>query len=235
MLGYSMRRVLATIPLLLVALYLVHVGVSATTDPLAQFRLCLPRCQAGYDEGRRAYDLDVNVWIRPVSWFGDALAGDLGESTTESRPVSDVLWSRGWRTAQIAVPAFIVSAVIALFLSVYSALRQYSAGDYVLTGLSFVGTSFPSFVLALLLQVVFVVQLPQWTADWQWLPDALQGWKPFSMLGDPSGVTGWLARAVLPIGCRCPSCSSPPTAASVAHRCSRSSTLTTSARPGPRG
>jgi peptide/nickel transport system permease protein len=199
MLAYSVRRIVATIPLLLIALYLVHVGVSATTDPLAQFRLCLPRCQAGYDEVVQRYDLDVSIWLRPFSWFGDAATGDLGESTSESRAVSDVLWSRGWKTAQIAVPAFLLSAGVALLLSVYSAAHQYSAGDYLLTGASFLGIAFPSFVLALLLQVVFVVQLPRWTSDWGWLPDALQGWKPFSMLGDPDGVSGYLSRATLPI------------------------------------
>lgn len=199
MFAYSMRRTLSTIPLLLIALYVVHIGVSATTDPLAQLRLCLPRCQEGYDLVVEQYDLDTNIMVRPLSWAADAIQGDLGESVTESRPVTTVLWERGWKTAQIAVPAFVLAALLALLLSGYSAARQYSAGDYVFTGASFVGIAFPAFVLALVLQAVFVVQLPKWTADWTWLPDAFVGWKPFYMLGDRPGFTGYLSRALLPI------------------------------------
>jgi len=160
--AYVTRRLLATIPLLLLALYLVHVGVSLTTDPLAEFYLCLPRCQEGFDQIEEIYNLDVNVWIRPFYWFQDVLAGDLGDSATIGEPVSDVLRTRGWNTAMIAFPAFLVSAILALLLSVYSARHQYSFGDYFFTGLAFIGLAFPSFVLALIIQNIFGVQLENW-------------------------------------------------------------------------
>lgn len=162
MFAYITRRILATIPLLLVALYLVHVGVSSITDPRAPFYLCLPRCQAGFDAITAQYNLDQSVWIRPFSWFGQAIRGDLGESNVYGQPVTTVLWTRGLNTAMIAVPAFVVGTIIALLLSVYSARRQYSVGDYVFTGLAFLGIAFPSFVLALLLQNIFGVQFQEW-------------------------------------------------------------------------
>ena len=162
MFAYITRRLLATIPLLVIALYLVHVGVSLTTDPLADFYLCLPRCQEGFDIIEETYSLDVNVWLRPFTWFGDVLSGDLGFSSSIGEPVSEVLRSRGWNTAMIAIPAFIVSAIFALLLSVYSARHQYTFGDYFFTGLAFVGLAFPSFVLALLIQNIFGVQLENW-------------------------------------------------------------------------
>jgi peptide/nickel transport system permease protein len=146
----------------LLALYLVYVGVSLTTDPLADFYLCLPRCQDGFDQIEELYNLDVNVWIRPFYWFADVISGDLGDSSTIGEPVTDVLRSRGWNTAMIAFPAFLVSAILALLLSVYSARHQYSFGDYFFTGLAFIGLAFPSFVLALLIQNVFGVQLENW-------------------------------------------------------------------------
>ena len=65
MFAYVLRRVLATIPLLMLTLYLVHVGVSATTNPLADFYLCLPKCQQGYDRILEVYNLDVSIWLRP--------------------------------------------------------------------------------------------------------------------------------------------------------------------------
>jgi len=166
--AYSIRRILTTIPLLLVALYLVYIGVSVTTDPLAEFRLCLPRCQEGYDRIVELYNLDQSVFVRPFGWAADAITGDFGTSNVAGQPVSTVLWERGINSAMIAIPAFLLAAVLALLLSVYSARRQYSAGDYVLTGLSFFGIAFPAFVLGLVLQVIFAIKLPEWT-----------GWKLF--------------------------------------------------------
>jgi len=160
--AYITRRVLATIPLLILALYLVFVGVSLTNDPRSSFYLCLPRCQDGFDRITEVYDLDTPVLIRPLGWFTDAAQGDLGDSSAIGEPVWEVLRTRGWNTAMIALPAFAISAVLALGLSVYSARRQYTFGDYFFTGLAFLGLAFPSFVLALLIQNVLGVQLENW-------------------------------------------------------------------------
>lgn len=162
MFAYITRRVLVTIPLLIVAMYIVFVAVSASSNPLGEFYLCLPRCQAGFDRIVEVYNLDVNIWVRPFFWFRDALTGDFGQSSALGMPVSEVIRTRGWNTAMIAIPAFLISAVLALLLSVYSARRQYTLGDYVFTGLAFIGLAFPSFVLALLLQNIFGVQLQNW-------------------------------------------------------------------------
>jgi peptide/nickel transport system permease protein len=160
--AYITRRVLATIPLLIIALYLVYVGVSWTSDPRADFYLCLPRCQDGFDRITEVYNLDVPVIVRPFVWFGQILRGDFGDSSSIGEPVWDVIKDRGWNTALLAVPAFLISATIALLLSVYSARRQYTFGDYFFTTLAFIGLAFPSFVLALLIQNVLGVQLENW-------------------------------------------------------------------------
>lgn len=183
MFAYSVRRILTTIPLLLVALYLVFVGVSYTTDPLGQFRLCLPRCQDGYDQIVEAYNLDVSIWLRPFLWAQDAISGNLGDSVVVGEPVTEVLWERGINTAMVAVPAFLISAVLALLLSVYSARRQYSIGDYTLTGLSFLGLAFPAFVLALVLQVIFAVKLPEWTGQKWFYTGGKRDETPAELLG----------------------------------------------------
>ncbi|MFP5488370.1 MAG: ABC transporter permease [Acidimicrobiia bacterium] len=162
MVAYITRRILATVPLLLVALYLVHVMVSTTTDPRSEFYLCLPRCQDGFDAITEQYNLDQSIWVRPFGWFERAIQGDLGDSVTLGQPVTEVLWTRGLNTAMIAVPAFVIGTIIALLLSVYSARRQYTAGDYFFTGLSFLGIAFPSFVLALILQHIFGVRFEEW-------------------------------------------------------------------------
>lgn len=168
MLTYVVRRVLSTVPLLFVAMYLVHVGVSATSDPLAGLRLCLPRCQEGYDRVVEVYELDRSIWLRPFAWFLDAVKGDFGKSEALGEPVAKILLDRGINTAMIAVPAFFISAILAVLLSVYSARRQYSKTDYALTGLSFLGLALPTFFVGLVLQVFWGVWFPNWT-----------GFKPF--------------------------------------------------------
>ncbi len=189
MFAYVIRRVLATIPLLFIALYSVHVGVSFTTDPLAEFYQCLPRCQQGYDLISDQYDLDTNIWVRPFAWFGDAATGDLGRSNELGQPVSTILKTRGWNTAQLAIPAFALSTGVALMLAIYSATHKYSAGDYALTSLSFVGIALPTFVVGLLLQTTFAV----WWQDWFHN-------KPFWTQGKHADSFGqFLSSATLPI------------------------------------
>ena len=164
MFAYVTRRVLVAIPLLLIAMYLVHIGVSTTVDPRADFYLCLPRCQDGFDQITEQYDLETPVLLRPFAYFADLFSGNgLGYSTSVGLPVDEVMRERAWNTAMIAIPAFIIGVVLSLLLSVYSARRQYSIGDYFFTGLSFIGFAMPSFVLALILQVTFAVKFEEWT------------------------------------------------------------------------
>lgn len=164
MFAYVIRRLLVALPLLVLAMYLVYVGVASTVDPRAEFYICLPRCQEGFDAITKQYDLDTPVLLRPFSYFGGLLSGEgLGESTSVGLPVGEVMRDRAWNTAMVAVPAFLIGMVLSLLLSVYSARRQYSIGDYTFTGLSFLGFAMPSFVLALILQVVFAVKFEQWT------------------------------------------------------------------------
>jgi peptide/nickel transport system permease protein len=160
--AYSIRRILSTIPLLVVALYLVHIGVSYTTDPLGTLRQCLPRCQDGFDRVVQQYDLDVSIFLRPFTWMGKAAHGDFGHSEAYNQPVLEALKARGTNTLFLAVPAFVLAAVLGVMLSVYSARRPYSVGDYTFTGLSFIGLALPTFVLGLILQVVFGVKFKDW-------------------------------------------------------------------------
>jgi len=167
--AYVTRRLLIAIPMLLVAMYLVYIGVASTVDPRSEFYICLPRCQEGFDRITEQYNLDTNIFVRPFSYFGRLFQGDMGFSSSVGDPVSEVLKTRGWNTAMVAIPAFLLGAILSLLLSVYSARRQYSVGDYTFTGLSFIGFAMPSFVLALILQVIFAVKFEQWT-----------GFKPFN-------------------------------------------------------
>ena len=70
------------------------------------------------------------------------------------RPVSEVIGDRLWLTMVVSVAAIILTWVLALPIGVYSAVRQYSVGDYVATFIGFIGLAVPSFLLALVLMYI---------------------------------------------------------------------------------
>lgn len=118
---------------------------------------------------------DTTKWYesRYGSWVGDALTGDLGQSTSANQPVGPLVRERAAFTARLAIPAFILIATLAIAVGVYSATNQYSFGDYAITGASFFGISMPTFVFALLLQVIFTI----------WWQDLFPNWRDI----DPDG------------------------------------------------
>jgi peptide/nickel transport system permease protein len=103
--------------------------------------------------------------------------------------VIDIVVERGWNTVKIAVPAFLLIATTALVIGVYQAIKQYSVGDYVVTGLSFIGISMPTFFFGLLLQA---------TVIW-WLNATGQKFFVTSGLIADEGFVGFLKSGTLPI------------------------------------
>jgi peptide/nickel transport system permease protein len=77
------------------------------------------------------------------------LQGKFGMALEWSRPVSEVIGDRLWLTMVVSVAAIVLTWGLALPIGIYSAVRQYSAGDYVATLLGFIGLAVPSFMLAL--------------------------------------------------------------------------------------
>jgi len=126
---------------------------------------------------RERLGLDRPVYVQYVRWLGAALSGDLGVSFSTTRPVAEMILERLPATLELMGSAFLLAAVAALGLGVFSAVRQYSAFDYFGTGLSFVGIAMPVFWFALILQLVFSVKLG-------WLPVAGTETVGASSLGD---------------------------------------------------
>jgi peptide/nickel transport system permease protein len=188
--AYAVRRIFTTVPLLLAASFVVFVLVSISGDPLARLATCTNCNEAAYQRLIDLYELDQPIPVRYVGWITDAVSGDLGVSTSlQQRPVSEILAERLWNTALLAIPAFLLIAFLAVVFGVYSALRQYSFGDYLLTGATFVGIAMPTFFFGLLLQAFWGV----WWQDWT-------GWKPFFVTGKHTASFGeYLASATLPI------------------------------------
>ncbi|MBW3618869.1 MAG: ABC transporter permease [Actinobacteria bacterium] len=163
MFAYVARRIMTTIPLLLVGTFIVYALTASVADPLAKLATCNQCDQAAFDRLIDLYDLDKPIPLRYVYWMRDAATGDMGQAPTEgSAEVFPLVMDRAINTARLAIPAFLIIATLAVALGVYSAVNQYSKSDYFVTGFSFVGISMPTFVFALLLQVIFAV----WWQDW---------------------------------------------------------------------
>src|SRR5438445_12796599 len=79
------------------------------------------------------------------------VVGNFGMSMEWRRPVTEVIGDRLWLTVVVSVAALILTWVLALPIGIYSAVRQYSIGDYLATFVGFIGLAVPNFLLALVL------------------------------------------------------------------------------------
>jgi len=100
---------------------------------------------------RRQYGLDQPLYIQYLRWMGMVLQGNFGMAMEYTRPVSEVIGDRLWLTMVVSVGAIFFTWVVALPIGIYSAVRQYSVGDYIATFVGFIGLAVPSFMLALIL------------------------------------------------------------------------------------
>jgi peptide/nickel transport system permease protein len=100
---------------------------------------------------RREYGLDRPLYIQYLRWMRLVVQGRFGMSLEWGRPVSEVIGDRLWLTMVVSVAAIILTWVLALPIGIYSAVRQYSIGDYLATLIGFIGLAVPSFMLALVL------------------------------------------------------------------------------------
>ena len=117
--------------------------------------------QSRIEEYRARYGLDDPFMERYVNWITNFVKGDVGESFEYERPVAELLGERITMTVILAVATLIVTWVIAIPLGVYSAVKQYSLGDQIVTTLSFIGLGMPGFLLALLVLYYAIVVLNQ--------------------------------------------------------------------------
>ena len=107
---------------------------------------------------RARYGLGSPVYVQYWTWMtGIITQGDFGMSLLWGRPVSELLWERVSLTVMVSASSVLFIWVVAIPIGIYSAVRQYSIGDYIFTFLGFLGLATPPFMLALIaLWIVFV-------------------------------------------------------------------------------
>lgn len=100
---------------------------------------------------RRLYGLGQPFYVQYFKWISRVVVGDFGESMEWRRPVVEVIGDRIWLTLLLSVAALVLTWALALPIGIYSAVRQYSWGDYAFTLLGFIGIAVPNFLLALII------------------------------------------------------------------------------------
>jgi len=181
---YIIRRLLQAIPLLIIISAAIFILVNEMGDPLASFGGRRRIRPSDRERLMRQLGLDRPVLVQYVIWLagndwmkvdldGDGIAdeygtrrgvlrGDFGQSFMERRPVLEVIWERIPNTLLLMLTTEVVVWVLALGIGIYSALRQYSVLDNLITAFSFIGYSMPVFWLALLLMYLFAVKFKEW-------------------------------------------------------------------------
>lgn len=99
---------------------------------------------------REMYHLGDPVFQRYLAWFGGILHGNLGYSLAFNTPVSELVAHQLPNTLLVEGLTLLLMYAVAIPIGIYSAVRQYSVGDYVASILGFIGVAVPSFLLALL-------------------------------------------------------------------------------------
>ena len=162
MLRYVVRRVLFSIPVLLIASILVFVVVRETTNPLAGMRANPRITPADIERYKEALGLDKSGTEQYLTWLGNFVKGDMGTSLITQREVGPQLKEALANTAVLGLFALAISLAIGIVIGVLSSVWQYSPFDYVSTSAAFVGISMPPFWFGLILQVFFGLYLVQW-------------------------------------------------------------------------
>lgn len=176
---YVTRRLFQMIPLLLgISIIIFGIIQAAPGGPEAIFlntgRFIDPQVIENF---RHRLGLDQPVYIQYLRWIGAALTGDLGISFETGRSVSTMIIERLPATIELMLIAFVFAAIIAIPLGIFSALKQYSFFDFLITGLSFLGIAMPVFWFGLMLQLLFSVNLG-------WLPTSGRSTVGIDTFGD---------------------------------------------------
>jgi peptide/nickel transport system permease protein len=103
---------------------------------------------------RAQYGLDQPLYVQYLKWMGNLLQGDLGLSLEYQRPNSELIGEQLVLTIVLALFSFVLTWIIAVPAGIYSAIRQRSVLDYLLTIINYVGVATPNFMLALVLMWV---------------------------------------------------------------------------------
>ena len=157
MLTYIVHRLLIMIPTLLAISLIIFVIIQLPPGDYFESHIAELQSQGETVDMekieflRREYGFDRPILEQYVLWVWNMLHGDFGYSFEFRLPVSEVVGDRLYLTALVSFVTIVFTWIVSFPIGLYSAVRQYSFGDYVLTFFGFIGLATPNFLLALVL------------------------------------------------------------------------------------
>ena len=163
MLGYTIKRILQVIPVLLIISFICFMMIRLVPgDPVANM-LGVNASKEAIAAQRAELGLDKPLLTQYGDFLVKALQGDLGKSITTRRPVIDEIAQRYPAPLKLALGATVFAAVVGITFGVLSAVKQNKLTDNVIMVFSLLSVSTPSFFLALVMMLLFSIHLG-------WLP-----------------------------------------------------------------
>ena len=175
MLAFILRRVLQSVAVLAVVAFIAFGLFNFTGDPIS-FMVGQDATAAEKAELRSQLGLDQPYYVQFARFVGNAVHGEFGRSLRQARKVSTLLKERMPATLELATTAALLALAVGIPLGVYTALRRHSRTAQFLLAVSLIGVSLPTFLIGILLILVFAVYL---------------GWLPSFGRGDTVAIGWW--------------------------------------------
>ena len=167
MLAFILRRLLQAVIVMLTVAFIAFMLFQYVGDPVTSL-LGQDATQEQREQLRRDLGLDEPFPVQFASFVGNAVQGEFGLSLRQGRKVSTLIAERFPATLELALAAAVIALVVGLPLGVYAALRRGRLGSQLVMTLSLLGVSLPTFLIGILLILIFSVLL-------QWLPSFGRG------------------------------------------------------------
>ena len=157
MLAYTARRILIMVPTLLAISLIIFVIIQLPPGDYLETYITELQSQgeavdsAKIEALRKQYGLDRPLYEQYLVWVLGLLQGDMGFSFEYQLPVNEVVGDRLWLSFLVAFTTILFTYAVSFPIGIYSAVRQYSIGDYAFSLLGFLGLATPNFLLALVL------------------------------------------------------------------------------------
>lgn len=158
---YIVRRLLQMIPIIIGISIIIYLIVHLVPGNFIETQAISSKMSPEQIEHLKdLYGINDPFYIGYFKWMkGIILHFDFGDSYVYKKPVTWVLGYYVKNSVTLALPAFIIEILIAIPLGIISARKQYSKTDMTLSFISFLGISFPTFFLGLLLMKIFALDL----------------------------------------------------------------------------
>ncbi len=164
MLRYAFKRLLSLFLSLVVASVVIFTVIEIAPGDPASFMLGMNAQPETLDALRQELGLDVPKVQRYFSWVGGMLSGDFGTSYTYRTPVAQMVADRLWVSLPLAIYALVLSTFVAFPAGIYAASRRGQAGDLSVMGATQLGVAIPNFWFAMILVLIFAINLRWFSA-----------------------------------------------------------------------